>query len=434
MGQVILPTLTGRDPVLAAVRRNGVRALVCASSVAAYSPAPGGGSRDDRVDESWPTDGASSAAYCREKAYNERLMDTFQATTPETRLIRMRPAFVFQRSAASEQRRIFGGALLRPSLLKPSFVPVLPVPKGLRLQAVHAVDVARAIARAVTREVCGAFNLAADDVLRKEEPGRLPDVRPVEVPVPLARGAMEAGWRTRAVPVPGSLLTALMQVPLLSSARARDELGWSPRHTAMDSVAAMLSGAAHSAGSQMPPLHPSCREGGASLTRKPPASVRRAACGSLSAMGLGGLGPHLPVVAAIANAWRLAGSTTLGVSLWRAGRVLAGSPDSCRSPCRSRCSSPSSAVDSWPERSGSCSDSRCCRVVWTGAEEWVREGRRMGQRHGPALVRPGSTAWPTPPRRRRSGAANALVEMAIDAEAAEKGSRANRLLAMIKGD
>uniref|UniRef100_UPI0028A5D8CF NAD-dependent epimerase/dehydratase family protein n=1 Tax=Aeromicrobium sp. TaxID=1871063 RepID=UPI0028A5D8CF len=89
----------GNRRVLDAVARAGVPAVVVASSVAAYSPVD----HDDPVDESWLTDGTSEATYCREKAYVERTLDGFELANPDTRVVRIRPAFVFQRSAASEQ-------------------------------------------------------------------------------------------------------------------------------------------------------------------------------------------------------------------------------------------------------------------------------------------------------------------------------------------
>ncbi|MBM7517377.1 NAD-dependent epimerase/dehydratase family protein [Nocardioides nitrophenolicus] len=242
----------GTRRLLAAVRRRGVRALVCASSVAAYSPAH----HDDPVDEGWETDGSSSAAYCREKAYNERALDAFEATGEGTRVVRVRPAFVFQRSAASEQRRIFGGALVRPWMFDRRLIPALPVPSGLRLQAVHAEDVARALVAAVERPVAGAFNLAAPGVLRRSELGELVGAPTVEVPPRLVSGALDLGWLTHLLPVPGALADALLAVPLLAADRARTELDWTPQHTAAEAVEAFLSGAARSAGSGMPPLHP----------------------------------------------------------------------------------------------------------------------------------------------------------------------------------
>ncbi|MEV5000146.1 NAD-dependent epimerase/dehydratase family protein [Nocardioides sp. LML1-1-1.1] len=242
----------GTRRLLAAVRRRGVPVVVAASSVAAYSPVD----HDRPVDEGAETDGTSEAAYCREKAYNERVLDAFEAATPGTRVVRLRPAFVFQRSAASEQRRIFGGALVRPRMLDRRLVPVLPVPRGLRLQAVHAGDVGRAVAAAVERPVSGAFNLAADDVLRRPELGELMGAPTIEVPAGVARAAMDAAWHARLLPVPGSLLAALLGVPLLDTTRARTELAWTPRQTAGQAVGQMVDGAAMPAGSRTPPLHP----------------------------------------------------------------------------------------------------------------------------------------------------------------------------------
>ncbi|WP_436700769.1 NAD-dependent epimerase/dehydratase family protein [Nocardioides sp. BYT-33-1] len=242
----------GTRRLLAAVRRQRVPALVCASSVAAYSPAR----HDDPVDEGWETDGSSAAAYCREKAYNERVLDAFEASGDGTRVVRIRPAFVFQRSAASEQRRIFGGPLLRPRMLDRRLIPAVPVPRALRLQAVHAEDVARAFVAAVERPVTGAFNLAADGLLRREDLGRIVGAPTVEVPPRLVSAALDLGWLTRLVGVPGSLADALLAVPVLAPDRAHAELDWRPRHTAADAIDAFLSGAAQSAGSGMPPLHP----------------------------------------------------------------------------------------------------------------------------------------------------------------------------------
>jgi UDP-glucose 4-epimerase len=225
---------------------------VCASSVAAYSPVD----HDDLVDETWETDGASAAAYCREKAYVERALDAFACDHPEVRLVRVRPAFVFQRSAASEQRRIFGGALARPALLDRRRIPVVPVPAGLRFQAVHAGDVGRALATAATTDVTGAFNLAGEGVITRDEIGELMGARTVEVPANLMRQGLETAWHARLAPVPGSLLDAVMQLPLMSTARAEREVDWRPRHSATEALEAVVSGIPAKAGSELPPLHP----------------------------------------------------------------------------------------------------------------------------------------------------------------------------------
>jgi len=242
----------GTRRVLDAVAAAGVPAVVVASSVAAYSPGPPG----RRVDETWPTDGPAAAAYAREKAYVERLLDLHEAQHPERRVVRLRPAFVFQRAAATSQRRLFAGPLVPGRLLDPSLLGVLPVPRGLRLQTVHAADVGRAVAAAVGRPVSGAFNLAADEVLDRDALAEVFDARPVDVPPALVRRAVGVAWQLHLLPVPTRLFDALMAVPEMSTARARAELDWTPRHTAREALEAFLDGVRHGAGSALPPLDP----------------------------------------------------------------------------------------------------------------------------------------------------------------------------------
>lgn len=238
------------DRLLAALPHTGVRHLVAASSVAAYSPHPS----PEPVDESWPTNGASSAAYAREKAYVERLLDRAEGTVPA--IARVRPAFVFQRRSSSEQRRIFAGPLLPQRLVRPGLVPVLPVPKSLRLQAVHAGDVADGVVRILRTGAEGPFNLCADDVLWPEGLAGLFDARPLRVPTGAVRAVLSAAWRTRAAPVPPELFDALVRLPVMSNARARQELGWQPTRSAFEVLQEFLAGLAAGAGHGTAPLAP----------------------------------------------------------------------------------------------------------------------------------------------------------------------------------
>jgi UDP-glucose 4-epimerase len=98
-----LPTLRatnvdGNRRVFEAVAEAGVPALVYASSIGAYSPGP----KDRRVDESWPTGGIESSFYARHKSEVERILDRFEREQPEIRVVRLRPALIFKREAASE--------------------------------------------------------------------------------------------------------------------------------------------------------------------------------------------------------------------------------------------------------------------------------------------------------------------------------------------
>ncbi|WP_030757603.1 NAD-dependent epimerase/dehydratase family protein [Streptomyces griseus] len=251
------PVKTWRTNVLGtlrvceAVAAARVPALVCASSVGAYSPGPGSGAP---VSEAWPTHGWPGAAYSREKAYLERVLDAFERDHPQTRVVRMRPAFLFKEEAASEQRRIFAGRFLPGHLVRPDLLPLLPEPAGLRFQVLHTDDAADAYARAVLRDVRGAFNLAAEPVVDAALLGELFDARPVRVPAGAVRGALAAAWHLRLAPASPGLFDLLRHLPVMSTERAREELDWRPEASAVEALEAFLRGVRSGAGDDTAPL------------------------------------------------------------------------------------------------------------------------------------------------------------------------------------
>ncbi|MBF6194225.1 NAD-dependent epimerase/dehydratase family protein [Nocardia implantans] len=240
----------GTERVLRAVAAAQVPALVYASSVGAYSPCQS----DEPVPESWPTDGWPPAAYMREKAYVERLLDRFEAENPDRRVVRMRPAFIFRRHTASQQRRLFAGPLLPNRLIRPGLPPILPIPRGLRFQAVHSADVGRAYALAIATDARGPFNLAAEPVIDRSRLAEVFDARVVSVPPSLARAALAMGWHARTLPATPDLLDGVLHLPIMDTGRARAELGWTPRFTAVDALRHLLSGLRAGAGDDTPPL------------------------------------------------------------------------------------------------------------------------------------------------------------------------------------
>ena len=242
----------GTVRLLDAVAAAGVPALVYASSVGAYSPGP----KDSLVDESWPTHGWPAAAYTREKAYLERVLDGFEAKHPDVRVVRMRPGFLFQRESASEQRRLFAGPLLPQKLVRPSLIPVVPDLPGLRVQVVHTDDAAQAYRLAALGDARGAFNLATEPVLDARLLGELLNAKVVPLPVWALRGPLVAAWRLHLTPADPDLFDAVLRLPLMDASRARDELGWTPRHDAAETVAEFLAGMREGAGMATPPLAP----------------------------------------------------------------------------------------------------------------------------------------------------------------------------------
>jgi nucleoside-diphosphate-sugar epimerase len=239
----------GSANVFHAVASARVPLLVYASSVGAYSPGP----TDRPVDESWPTHGWPQAAYTREKAYVERLLDVFEAEHPECRVVRMRPAFTFKRESATQQRRLFAGPFVPGWITRTKVVPDLP---GLRLQAVHTADVAEAYRLALTLPVRGAFNLAADPVLDPPELAKLLGATLVRVPTGPVRAGLAVAWALRLVPVPAPLFDAALRMPVMDTSRARAELRWSPRHSSIEAIQEFLSGLREGAGTATAPLAP----------------------------------------------------------------------------------------------------------------------------------------------------------------------------------
>lgn len=245
--------VAGTRRVAEAAVRAGVPHLVVASSVGAYSPV------DDYVPrrEDWPVRGIPTSHYSVDKAAQERVLDEVAAAHPKLAVARLRPALIFQGDAAQSVVRYFLGPLVPVRLLRHGRPPVLPLPAGLRLQAVHAADVADAYRRVVVERATGAFNVAADDVLRGADLARLVGHgRLVELPPAAVRAAVAVAYAGHVVRADPGWLDMAAGVPVLDTSRIRAELGWRPARSAAEAVEELLAGMAVGRGLRSAPLHP----------------------------------------------------------------------------------------------------------------------------------------------------------------------------------
>ncbi|MEV4418656.1 NAD-dependent epimerase/dehydratase family protein [Patulibacter sp. NPDC049589] len=245
----------GTARVLDAVAAAGVPTVVQASSLAAYGPHRG--DPGARVAEDWPAVGISTSFYSREKVAAEALLDVFEERHPAVRVVRLRPALIFQRSAAQEVRRYFLGPFWPSPLVRPGRIPVVPLPPALRFQVVHADDVAEAYRLVLLDDDArGAYNVAAEPVITPRRFARvLGGDRGTPVPVPAAalRLLAKATWLARVQPTPPGWLDLAMGSPLLDTTRIRG-LGWAPRHDGPSTLLELLEGLRDRAGGDTPPL------------------------------------------------------------------------------------------------------------------------------------------------------------------------------------
>ena len=238
----------GSKRVLDAVAAAGVPALVAASSIGVYAPGP-----KARVDETWPASGIPTSWYSRHKAELERMLDRFEAAH-DARVVRMRPALIMKRESAEEVRRLFTGPFLPSPLLKPGRLPLLPHIPGAIVQVVHSRDVGEAYRLAATRDVSGAFNIAAEPELDGKRVAAAIGARTVTIPARVARVLADVTWRAHVQPTSPDWLDLALGVPLLDCTRAREELGWTPAHDAIETLRELLLGLADRAGGRTPPL------------------------------------------------------------------------------------------------------------------------------------------------------------------------------------
>jgi len=241
----------GTRNVLGAAAHAGVRAVIYASSVGAYSPGP----KDRFVDESWPTDGVSTLFYSRHKAETERMLDRFERDRPGVRVVRMRPGLIFKREAATGIRRLFAGPLLPNALIRRELIPFVPDVPRLRFQAVHSLDVGEAYRLAIVNpDARGAFNVAADPVLDPATLAAALHARRVPLRSGLLRGAAALTWKLRLQPSPPGWIDLALAVPLMDTTRAQTELGWEPRRTSVEALNELLDGLRDGADFPTPPL------------------------------------------------------------------------------------------------------------------------------------------------------------------------------------
>jgi nucleoside-diphosphate-sugar epimerase len=242
----------GSQRVFQAVAAARVSALIYSSSIGAYSTGP----KDQPVDESWPTQGIPTSLYSTQKARVERALDEFEQENPSLRCVRIRPALIFKRDAATEVRRLFIGPWAPRFLFDRALLRVVPYHPRLCFQTVHSFDVGEAFRLALARHVQGAFNLASSPVLTSAVLASAFKARLVPMSAAVLRGLANVTWRMRLQHTDPGWVDLCLGSPLVDCARAATVLGWKPKRSGLDNLMELLDGIRDGAGIETPPLAP----------------------------------------------------------------------------------------------------------------------------------------------------------------------------------
>ena len=223
--------------------------LVVASSIGAYAP----GAKDQRVDEAWPATGVPSSTYSVHKAAIERQLDvaakaparaSHRAPSPRSHL----PARISERAAAPFGVRLSQAGCSAPAVCRSCRTsmdcgsrqctpPMSQTPTGV-----------------IPDPASGAYNVAADPVLDVSLIAQARHARIIRLPRGLARRAFSATYAAHLHPSEPGWLDLALDMLLIDSSRIREQLGWEPRHSAIEAVEELLDGIADGAGAPTPPL------------------------------------------------------------------------------------------------------------------------------------------------------------------------------------
>jgi UDP-glucose 4-epimerase len=93
-------------------------------------------------------------------------------------------------------------------------------------------------------------------VLDPPELARLLGARPLRLPRRLLRGGAALTYGLHLQPSEPGWVDMAFAVPLMDSARAREELGWKPARTSGEALLELIDGMREGAGLETPPLEP----------------------------------------------------------------------------------------------------------------------------------------------------------------------------------
>ena len=170
--------------------------------------------------------------YAHHKGLNEQHFAAFMEKNPDVIFNIVRPSVVYGPNTRNYLSRYFE---------RLPFVPLIDG-KDPNLQAVHEDDVAHLFSLLIEKKVPGAFNVAGDGVVRSSEVGAMIGKRAVNVPRWLYYAITWTMWRLnlKTVEAPPGIVNYTMYPWVVDTTRAKELLGWKPKHTSKDTLRIMF--------------------------------------------------------------------------------------------------------------------------------------------------------------------------------------------------
>ena len=213
--------VVGFGKMLESMAQFGVKKLVVLSSANVYGPRP---DNPQFLAEESPLLGSQDFSEIRDLIEVDMLAQSFFWRHPSCETVILRPTHILGavRNAPSNYLRL----------------PVVPTLMGFdpMIQVIHYDDVARAVVMALRPGARGIFNLAGPEpvplsrVLKMLGRPRLP------IPHGAARSMLTELFRYRLSSFPAPELDHIRYVCMVDDRRARDALGYAPRHGLRDTV------------------------------------------------------------------------------------------------------------------------------------------------------------------------------------------------------
>ena len=124
-------------------------------------------------------------------------------------------------------------------------------------QCVHEDDLGDALLRCIVATgPPGAYNVAADGILTSADVAREFGLRPLPLPAGPARLAARAVAALPFLPPAAQWVEAASHPAIMDTTRAKNELGWAPRYTALEALRDTLGTAGPALRPPWPPRKP----------------------------------------------------------------------------------------------------------------------------------------------------------------------------------